>query len=124
MSRGLSALPYAAAGAVGCRPGCPVLVPRRGGQDTGGFILVNRDRGRVAEEGFLYRCGELVMDFGVKQGLRTGDRERRQAGREADDAQASDPVPLEMVTIRGCADRRSAGRKALVTATTPKTFVS
>ena len=39
-------------------------------------------------------------------------------------AQASDPVPLEMFTIRGCADRRSAGRKALVTATTPKTFVS
>ena len=39
-------------------------------------------------------------------------------------AQASDPVPLEMFTIRGCADRRSAGRKTLVTATTPKTFVS
>jgi hypothetical protein len=33
-------------------------------------------------------------------------------------------MPLEMFTIRGCADRRSAGRKALVTATTPKTFVS
>ena len=39
-------------------------------------------------------------------------------------AQVSDPVPLETFTIRGCADRRSAGRKALVTATTPNTFVS
>ena len=37
---------------------------------------------------------------------------------------SSDPVPLEIFTIRGCADRRSVGKKALVTATTPKTFVS
>jgi len=33
-------------------------------------------------------------------------------------------VPLEMLTMRGCGERRSAGRKALVTATTPKTLVS
>jgi hypothetical protein len=39
-------------------------------------------------------------------------------------AQASDPVPLEMFAIRGCADQSSAGRKALVTATTPKTLIS
>ncbi len=36
----------------------------------------------------------------------------------------SDPVPLDMLTMRGCAERRSAGSNALVTATTPKTLVS
>jgi hypothetical protein len=38
--------------------------------------------------------------------------------------QVSDPVLLETLTIRGWAERRSAGRNALVTATTPKTLVS
>ncbi len=38
--------------------------------------------------------------------------------------QVSDPVPLEMFTIRGRADRRNAGRKAFVTARTANTFVS
>ena len=38
--------------------------------------------------------------------------------------QASDPVPLEMLTMRGAAERRRAGRKPFVTETTPKTFVS
>ena len=38
--------------------------------------------------------------------------------------QVSEAVPLEMFTIRGRADRRNAGRKALVTARTANTFVS
>ena len=38
--------------------------------------------------------------------------------------QPSEPVPLEMLTIRGCAERRSAGRNAFVTDRTPNTFVS
>ena len=38
--------------------------------------------------------------------------------------QVSDPVPLETLTMRGCAERRSAGKNALVTATTPNTLVS
>ena len=38
--------------------------------------------------------------------------------------QVSEPVSLDTLTMRGCADRRSAGRNALVTATTPKTLVS
>src|SRR3984957_2725315 len=38
--------------------------------------------------------------------------------------QVSEAVPLEMFTIRGRAERRSAGRKAFGTATTANTFVS
>ena len=38
--------------------------------------------------------------------------------------QVSDPVPLERFTIRGWAERRSAGRNALVTVMTPNTLVS
>nr|WP_228680936.1 hypothetical protein [Actinopolyspora erythraea] len=36
----------------------------------------------------------------------------------------SEPVPLEMFTIPGWRERRSAGKKAFVTAATPNRFVS
>ena len=74
------------------------------------LLCLGRD---VPEEGYLAVRAALVHAVGAGE-----LPESRLA------ATASEPVLLEMFTIRGWADRRNAGTNVPVTATTPNTLVS
>ena len=52
------------------------------------------------------------------------DVERCHSGPSGLVSDVIDPTSLDTLTIRGARDRRSSGSIALVTATTPNTFVS